>query len=57
MVNRMYLSVCVFSDRFLPTLDTPMRSKHEVEQYCPCLEKLTDAELDKKIRDQDRNAR
>ena len=34
-----------------------MRSKHEVEQYCPCLEKLTDAELDKKIRDQDRNAR
>lgn len=45
------------SEASLPTLDVSMRSKNEVEQYRPYLEQLTDAEMDKKIRDQDRNAR
>jgi SWI/SNF-related matrix-associated actin-dependent regulator of chromatin subfamily B protein 1 len=41
----------------MPTVDTAMRMDHDAEQYCPFLETLTDAEMDKKIRDQDRNTR
>jgi len=41
----------------MPTLDVAMRTNHDIEQYCPFLETLTDAEMDKKIRDQDRNTR
>jgi SWI/SNF-related matrix-associated actin-dependent regulator of chromatin subfamily B member 1 len=45
------------SETTLPAVDTPMRSMNEADQYCPLLETLTEAELDKKIRDQDRNTR
>jgi len=41
----------------LPTVDSIVRSSHEAEQWCPFLETLTDAEMEKKIRDQDRNTR
>ena len=34
-----------------------MRNPAEAEQWCPFLETLTDAEMEKKIRDQDRNTR
>ncbi len=46
-----------FSETPMPTVDSAMRTSHDVEQYCPFLETLTDAEMDKKIRDQDRNTR
>lgn len=41
----------------LPTVDTIVRAPHEADQWCPFLETLTDAEMEKKIRDQDRNTR
>ncbi len=46
-----------YSESPMPTLDVAMRTNHDIEQYCPFLETLTDAEMDKKIRDQDRNTR
>ena len=46
-----------FSETPMPTVDVAMRTNHDAEQYCPFLETLTDAEMDKKIRDQDRNTR
>jgi glycogen debranching enzyme len=45
------------SETPMPTVDVAMRTNHDAEQYCPFLETLTDAEMDKKIRDQDRNTR
>ena len=33
------------------------RNSSEADQWCPFLETLTDAEMEKKIRDQDRNTR
>lgn len=41
----------------MATVDVATRTNHDAEQYCPFLETLTDAEMDKKIRDQDRNTR
>jgi SWI/SNF-related matrix-associated actin-dependent regulator of chromatin subfamily B protein 1 len=41
----------------MPIVDVAMRTNHDAEQYCPFIETLTDAEMDKKIRDQDRNTR
>ena len=46
-----------FSDNHLPTLDFAFRSNKDVETWSPFLETLTDAEMEKKIRDQDRNTR
>ncbi|XP_054724592.1 SWI/SNF-related matrix-associated actin-dependent regulator of chromatin subfamily B member 1-A-like isoform X2 [Uloborus diversus] len=46
-----------FSDAPLPTVDIPYRNQSEADQWCPFLETLTDAEMEKKIRDQDRNTR
>jgi len=46
-----------YSEAPMPTIDAAMRTNHDIEQYCPMLETLTDAEMDKKIRDQDRNTR
>ena len=34
-----------------------MRNQNEADNWCPFLETLTDAEIEKKIRDQDRNTR
>ncbi|UYV82732.1 SMARCB1 [Cordylochernes scorpioides] len=46
-----------FSEAPLPTLEIPFRNQAEADQWCPFLETLTDAEMEKKIRDQDRNTR
>lgn len=41
----------------LPTVDCIVRPISDADQWCPFLETLTDAEMEKKIRDQDRNTR
>ncbi|KAG7303728.1 SWI/SNF- matrix-associated actin-dependent regulator of chromatin sub B member 1-A [Plutella xylostella] len=46
-----------FSEAPLPVVETPYRQPSEAEQWAPFLETLTDAEMEKKIRDQDRNTR
>jgi len=46
-----------FSESPLPTVECAFRSPAEAEQWGPFLECLTDAEMEKKIRDQDRNTR
>lgn len=46
-----------FSESPLPTVECPYRNPAEAEQWGPFLETLTDAEMEKKIRDQDRNTR
>ncbi|KAL5017311.1 hypothetical protein ScPMuIL_006900 [Solemya velum] len=46
-----------FSEAPLPTVEVAIRNQHEADQWCPFLETLTDAEMEKKIRDQDRNTR
>ena len=38
-------------------VEIPFRQSSEVETWTPFLETLTDAEMEKKIRDQDRNTR
>lgn len=47
----------LYSENPLPAIDLPLRNSGEADQWCPFLETLTDAEMDKKIRDQDRNTR
>ncbi|XP_035448018.1 SWI/SNF-related matrix-associated actin-dependent regulator of chromatin subfamily B member 1-A isoform X3 [Spodoptera frugiperda] len=46
-----------FSEAPLPVVETPYRQPSEAEQWAPHLETLTNAEMEKKIRDQDRNTR
>ncbi|XP_064612411.1 SWI/SNF-related matrix-associated actin-dependent regulator of chromatin subfamily B member 1-like isoform X2 [Liolophura sinensis] len=46
-----------FSEAPLPIVEVAIRNQHEADQWCPFLETLTDAEMEKKIRDQDRNTR
>jgi len=46
-----------FSEAPLSQLEMPFRTQSEAEQWCPFLETLTDQEMEKKIRDQDRNTR
>lgn len=46
-----------FNDASLSALDFPFRPQNEADQFSPFLETLTDAEMEKKIRDQDRNTR
>lgn len=46
-----------YAETRMTTVDGAMRTHHDAEQFCPVLETLTDAEMDKKIRDQDRNTR
>ncbi|KAG8238337.1 hypothetical protein J437_LFUL018622 [Ladona fulva] len=41
----------------LATVEVPFRPPSEADQWAPFLETLTDAEMEKKIRDQDRNTR
>lgn len=38
-------------------VEVAIRGQSEADQWCPFLETLTDAEMEKKIRDQDRNTR
>ncbi|XP_074602226.1 SWI/SNF related, matrix associated, actin dependent regulator of chromatin, subfamily b, member 1 [Brevipalpus obovatus] len=46
-----------FSESPLPVVEVPFRKQAESDSWCPFLETLTDAEMEKKIRDQDRNTR
>ncbi|XP_041348691.1 SWI/SNF-related matrix-associated actin-dependent regulator of chromatin subfamily B member 1-A-like isoform X2 [Gigantopelta aegis] len=46
-----------FSEAPLPIVEIAIRNQNEADQWCPFLETLTDAEMEKKIRDQDRNTR
>ena len=46
-----------FSEAPLPSVDNPFRTGNDVDHWCPFLETLTDAEMEKKLRDQDRNTR
>ncbi|KAF4517939.1 hypothetical protein B566_EDAN005306 [Ephemera danica] len=45
------------SEAPLATVEVPFRPPSEADQWSPFLETLTDAEMEKKIRDQDRNTR
>ena len=45
------------SDSPLPTIDVAIRNQNEADNWAPFLETLSDAEMEKKIRDQDRNTR
>eukprot|EP00794_Sanderia_malayensis_P014295 gene14295-15782_t len=46
-----------FSEAPLPTVENPFRTGNDIDHWCPFLETLTDAEMEKKLRDQDRNTR
>lgn len=52
-----HMKLAPVSDTVLSTLVFPFRSPSDFEQFSPFLETLTDAEMEKKIRDQDRNIR
>ena len=45
------------SESPLPIVEVAIRNQNEADTWCPFLETLTDAEMEKKIRDQDRNTR
>ena len=49
--------VCHFSEAPLASVEVAIRNQSEFDSWCPFLETLTDAEMEKKIRDQDRNTR
>jgi hypothetical protein len=51
------ISVLSHSEAPLATVEVPFRTPSEADQWSPFLETLTDAEMEKKIRDQDRNTR
>lgn len=46
-----------FSEAPLATIEVPFRATSDADSWAPFLETLTDAEMEKKIRDQDRNTR
>lgn len=46
-----------FSENHLPAIEMAFRNQSEADTWSPFLETLTDAEMEKKIRDQDRNTR
>uniref|UniRef100_A0A0M3I8G7 SWI/SNF-related matrix-associated actin-dependent regulator of chromatin subfamily B member 1 n=1 Tax=Ascaris lumbricoides TaxID=6252 RepID=A0A0M3I8G7_ASCLU len=46
-----------YSESPLPTVDCPFRNPADADAWGPFLETLTDAEIEKKMRDQDRNTR
>lgn len=46
-----------FSETPLPTVECAFRRPDDADQWGPSLETLSDAEMEKKIRDQDRNTR
>lgn len=46
-----------FTENHLPEIESAFRNQSEADTWSPFLETLTDAEMEKKIRDQDRNTR
>ena len=57
LFNLLHLVFAFFSEAPLPTVEIAIRNQNEADSWCPFLETLTDAEMEKKIRDQDRNTR
>ncbi|CDQ79065.1 unnamed protein product [Oncorhynchus mykiss] len=55
--QRTYAFRADFSENPLPKVEIAIRNTGDVDTWCPLLETLTDAEMEKKIRDQDRNTR
>lgn len=55
--NEWLVSMFPLSENPLPTVEIAIRNTGDADQWCPLLETLTDAEMEKKIRDQDRNTR
>uniref|UniRef100_A0A674EG77 SWI/SNF-related matrix-associated actin-dependent regulator of chromatin subfamily B member 1 n=1 Tax=Salmo trutta TaxID=8032 RepID=A0A674EG77_SALTR len=55
--QRTYAFRADFSENPLPTVEIAIRNTGDADTWCPLLETLTDAEMEKKIRDQDRNTR
>lgn len=53
----MGVALLACSENPLPTVEIAIRNTGDADQWCPLLETLTDAEMEKKIRDQDRNTR
>ena len=53
--NCIYLLSC--SETPLPAIKFPVRQLADAEQWGPTIQVLTDAEMEKKMRDQDRNTR
>ncbi|TKR78065.1 hypothetical protein L596_018932 [Steinernema carpocapsae] len=51
------LRTYAFSESPLPVIENPYRNRPDVDQWGPFLETLTDAEIAKKMRNQDRNTR
>lgn len=45
------------SETPLPVVEVAIRGQNDSDNWCPFLEILTDQEMEKKIRDQDRNTR
>ena len=54
---KLCLNTFLYSETPLPTVDVAIRNPQDADQWSPFLETLTDAEMEKKIRDQDRNTR
>ena len=52
-----HLRTYAYTETPLSTVEVPFRAPSEAESWAPFLETLTDAEMEKKIRDQDRNTR
>jgi len=52
-----HLKTYVFSESQMPGIENAFRNQSEADIWSPFLETLTDAEMEKKIRDQDRNTR
>ena len=46
-----------YSEAPLPAIKFPVRQLADAEQWGPSIQVLTDAEMEKKMRDQDRNTR
>lgn len=57
MKRRSLVFKFALSENPLPTVEIAIRNTGDADQWCPLLETLTDAEMEKKIRDQDRNTR
>ena len=52
-----FVMLIYFSETPLPIVEVVIRNQNEADQWSPFLELLTDQEMEKKIRDQDRNTR
>lgn len=61
LIQILQLVLCIMffsiSEAPLSVVETPFRPPSDADQWSPFLETLTDAEMEKKIRDQDRNTR